>query len=141
MDGVDSTSAEPESNGLHFVPHQNISVPNGDAKVDQFNPHVEPTLEHDVVRFYVSVYNTNSTEGFQSHEQLKMKELPFFMSHKIKEALPKTAVLLFIHVSFPELDNHAAEEWYFVGFIVIPTCFAIARILLSGMLLGLQIIK
>lgn len=105
VDGVASTSVKPESNGLH---HQNISVPNGDSKVDQFNPHVEPMLERDVW-FYVSVFYTKSTEGFQSHEQLKMKDLPFFMSHKIKEALPKTAVLLFIHVSFinafPELQQ------------------------------------
>lgn len=73
-------TAEPESNGLHFIPHQNISVPNGNSEVDQFNPHVKATLEHDVVWFYVSVNNTNSPEGLQCHEQLKGKCLPFLMS-------------------------------------------------------------
>lgn len=77
--------AEPESYGLHFVPHKNISVPNGNSEVDQFNPHAKATLEHDVVWFYVSVYNTDSTEGLQCHEQLKRKRLPFLMSHKINE--------------------------------------------------------
>lgn len=78
-------TAEPESNGLHFIPHKNISVPNGNSEVDQFNSHVKATLEHDVVWFYVSVYNTDSTEGLQCHEQLKRKCLPFLMSREINE--------------------------------------------------------